>query len=459
MTVGGFFNFGFLGAEASGGGGGGGGGGAFTPASLTGLIGWWDAKNFASLSLTGSSVNSVNDLSGNNNTLVQGRWAKPVYNATGLNLRPAFVFDSTISPSFETGPFAMGTGNTLTAFIVCAAGASPSFSDPRVLSYLGFGTHDYNNAGSWELQRNATSNAPVQMKIVRNSINGTLVNQDNLRHRIIITIDASGVMTHYLDGVATSVGTSAGNWISAGRLCIGGTVNGNDNGWWMGQITEFGVASGFSSAGVVAQLDGFLATANASNSVTWDAATISLVTLSNGNLTITNNDPSSANQGAHVITTSGKTAGKYYFENQMAVNNGSTNMGIGVATTASTYTGMGNNASIGVETFVSGSIWANGSNTGINIGAWSTNGTYVGVAVDLDNRQIWFRVGAAGNWNNSGTANPATNVGGVAIPAGTMMPIATFGGGGGVGSIFNTNFGGAAFVGVVPTGFIPGWSV
>jgi hypothetical protein len=34
------------------------------------------------------------------------------------------------------------------------------------------------------------------------------------------------------------------------------------------------------------------------------------------------------------------------------------------------------------------------------------------IAVDLDNAKIWFRVGA-GNWNNNGSANPATNVGGI----------------------------------------------
>jgi hypothetical protein len=39
------------------------------------------------------------------------------------------------------------------------------------------------------------------------------------------------------------------------------------------------------------------------------------------------------------------------------------------------------------------------------------------MAVDLTAKLIWFRTGA-GNWNNSGTANPATGVGGWALPAG-----------------------------------------
>lgn len=39
-------------------------------------------------------------------------------------------------------------------------------------------------------------------------------------------------------------------------------------------------------------------------------------------------------------------------------------------------------------------------------------GNVLGCALDIDNRLVWFRTGT-GNWNNSGTANPATGVGGV----------------------------------------------
>lgn len=39
-------------------------------------------------------------------------------------------------------------------------------------------------------------------------------------------------------------------------------------------------------------------------------------------------------------------------------------------------------------------------------------GDVVCVAVDIANRMVWFRTNG-GNWNNSGTANPATGVGGI----------------------------------------------
>jgi len=193
--------------------------------------------------------------------------------------------------------------------------------------------------------------------------------------------------------------------------------------------------------------------------VTWEAATVTSVTLSGGNLVATNTGTSATSQGAHVVSTSGKTSGKYYFEDTLTtiVGAGGANYGIGVGTTASTYTNMGNAATTGVMMFRSGSIYSNGTNTGTTLGSRSS-GNVIGVAVDLDNRKVWYRVAPSGNWNNSGSADPATNVGGITIPAGTMIPFATFGGTGGAASnVQTTNFGASAFTGAVPSGFTAGW--
>jgi hypothetical protein len=38
-------------------------------------------------------------------------------------------------------------------------------------------------------------------------------------------------------------------------------------------------------------------------------------------------------------------------------------------------------------------------------------------ALDLDNHLYWGRVGPTGSWNNSPSANPATDTGGLALPA------------------------------------------
>jgi hypothetical protein len=41
-------------------------------------------------------------------------------------------------------------------------------------------------------------------------------------------------------------------------------------------------------------------------------------------------------------------------------------------------------------------------------------GDVVTMAIDFDNKMVWVKVNS-GNWNNSGTANPATNTGGFSI--------------------------------------------
>jgi hypothetical protein len=133
------------------------------------------------------------------------------------------------------------------------------------------------------------------------------------------------------------------------------------------------------------------------------------------------------------------------------------NTGFGIGTITSTYTGMGNSATIGSRVDMFGRIWTNGSNTGITLSAIGT-GQKCGVAVDLDNRTIWFRRSPTDLWNNSATANPSTNTGGVAIPAGTMVPFCTFGGSfGATAQDLTANFGLTSFGGLVPSGFTAGW--
>jgi len=195
--------------------------------------------------------------------------------------------------------------------------------------------------------------------------------------------------------------------------------------------------------------------------VTWDAATATAVTLSGGNLAATNTGTTSANQGAHVISTSGKTTGKYYFEAtfvpfDLNITQG-INFSIGIGTTASTYTSMGNGGTTGIVFYKSQSVWSNGSQI-VAGGTQVSAGQVVGGAVDLDNRKIWFRLAPSGNWNASGTANPATNTGGYTIPAGTMVPFVTFGGTAGTaGHALTANFGASVFSGAVPAGFTSGW--
>lgn len=190
-------------------------------------------------------------------------------------------------------------------------------------------------------------------------------------------------------------------------------------------------------------------------SSTWDPATITNVTLSGGNLVATNTS-SATNQGARVAAA--KNTGKFYFEMAMTTTPGGGACSVGVGPLASIYSTLNGNGTTGamLQTDGTGTVFSDGTNTGITFGARSAGDT-IGIAVDLDNRKAWFRIAAAGNWNNNASFNPATNVGGVTVPAGSMAPYAGFAFVSGY--VFTANFGASAFAGIVPAGYVSGWPV
>jgi len=120
---------------------------------------------------------------------------------------------------------------------------------------------------------------------------------------------------------------------------------------------------------------------------------------SNGNLTVTNTNTNILN----VKGVSVKTAGKFYFE----VGNATSipeKIGICGASTNATTNGTAYYA-------MDGGLFFDGGN---QLNSNFVLGTNTCIAVDLDAKLMWARNGS-GNWNNSGTANPATGVGGVSI--------------------------------------------
>jgi hypothetical protein len=175
-----------------------------------------------------------------------------------------------------------------------------------------------------------------------------------------------------------------------------------------------------------------------------------------GNLTVTN-----ATAAGGVRTIDRNNTGKFYFE--YTCTTWPNNVAIGIAniyTVLSTvaFPGSGQNA---VLLNNSGSIAVNGVGSSFGIPAIA-NGSVVCVALDLTNRLIWFRNGAAGNWNGGAANNPVTGTGGVdispvfstAFPAfGLICATAT-------SSTLNitANFGDTAFVGTAPSGFTAGFT-
>jgi hypothetical protein len=105
-----------------------------------------------------------------------------------------------------------------------------------------------------------------------------------------------------------------------------------------------------------------------------------------------------------------------------------------------------------------GSIISNKGSVGTSFGVIAS-GAVICVALDCDARLIWFRVGAAGNWNNVAGNNPATGVGGVfnaglgsGIPIYPGVSVCT------TNDQITANFGNTAFTGAVPSGYTSGFT-
>lgn len=109
-------------------------------------------------------------------------------------------------------------------------------------------------------------------------------------------------------------------------------------------------------------------------------------------------------------------------------------------------------------TRTNGNININGSASGSTLGGPIAVAAVIGVAVDFAAKLIWYRIAPAGNWNGSGTANPATATGGLNITSIATGPLyALFSGG--TSDKITSNFGDSAFSGAVPSGFTSGFPV
>jgi hypothetical protein len=188
---------------------------------------------------------------------------------------------------------------------------------------------------------------------------------------------------------------------------------------------------------------------------TFDPATIINVTLSGSNLIATR----TGSGGAKALHP--KRSSKWYWEMTAAGAFSSSNLGIlnGTHTDFSAIVGAApSSLRAVVVNSAAGTIAVNGVSSGISIGGYFTAGGLLCFALDLDNKLLWVRLGAAGNWNAAAANNPATGVGGVNVttaigPGFYALPaVALFG----AGTSCTANFGASAFTGTAPTGFV-GW--
>src|SRR6516164_5442777 len=186
-------------------------------------------------------------------------------------------------------------------------------------------------------------------------------------------------------------------------------------------------------------------------STTWNPADKSAnITLSNGNLTATNG-ASAGDNGVRSVTS--KSTGKYYVEFTITGVLSGADTGIGIATGSAPLT-IGATSTGGFICYPgTGNIYFNGSFTGVTPGGSTGIGTVWCMAIDLVNSKGWFRING-GNWDGSGTDNPATNTGGINIA--TLFPTnaayAFFCANANAAGV-TANFGTSAFSFTVPSGF------
>jgi len=148
------------------------------------------------------------------------------------------------------------------------------------------------------------------------------------------------------------------------------------------------------------------------STTTWDTVNKNAnVVLSNGNLTASSGTATTANtsgRGSQTITTGQKIYGEF----TATVNTGNSLIGVVNASFSFAnfnYLGIDTN---GIGLLPSGGVLYNNGIPASYSGF--TTGDVISVAVDFNAGLMWWRINA-GNWNNSGAANPATGVGGQTI--------------------------------------------
>jgi hypothetical protein len=196
--------------------------------------------------------------------------------------------------------------------------------------------------------------------------------------------------------------------------------------------------------------DSLDATITAAIVTTWNPSDkASNVVLTNGNLTAGINTV--ANGG--VRSTTSFSSGKHYFEANWSASPGNQNSIVGISLGTSSLI-VGPTSGQVVVFGTNGNIIVSGAASGSTIGAPGTG--KICIAIDFGADLFWARLNG-GNWNGSGTADPATGAGGISVSAAFGGAIAGFAlasvNGTDMGKTVTVNFGASAFAQTVPSGF------
>ena len=191
------------------------------------------------------------------------------------------------------------------------------------------------------------------------------------------------------------------------------------------------------------------ATWDATNALSEGTANPSYWTLSNGDLTAASSFGNGIIDPTQICATNQQATGKFYFEITFT---GSVGLRTAVGLNATLTAPYG---SYGIYLFGnSGQLWDYGSERLNSSSLEMSSGCVVCVAVNLTSNLIWVRINN-GNWNASGSANPATSTGGASIANRGTTAVSPMVGSTGT---FAANFGASSFTYSVPAGFTAGWA-
>lgn len=164
-----------------------------------------------------------------------------------------------------------------------------------------------------------------------------------------------------------------------------------------------------------------------------------------------------------VRSNTSQTTGKLYFEFSLSALNGSgggltaaAGLFIGIATAAKAL--QGNTAGFLGSDTISASLQCSGgifyNNAQLSLLSTLSVGQVVSVAIDIPNKLIWFFNPANAQWNNGGSANPATGAGSFSLSSisGAIFIAAAIGVGNNT-CVGVLNAGATTFARAIPSGF------
>jgi hypothetical protein len=194
-----------------------------------------------------------------------------------------------------------------------------------------------------------------------------------------------------------------------------------------------------------------------------DSVATAGITFSGGNLTALGASGTGLTSSSIAQSIEGKTAGKWYVEFTCVAISGNVD-GVGLVSSEGINSSNGflgsDPVNLGWAAYTNSHI-TNGNATVTSVNQFTYGaGDVIGVAIDLDNKRLWFNKNGSGTWvGTSGTPNPATNTSGFdltnLIAVGRAYPAANLSG---ALAKFTANFGATSFTGTVPSGFTGGWT-